>query len=260
MFYRYLINGHVIDPDETLFINFFESYGFNKNFISFIEKRLEHESDCIVKELPLTKWKVFLEVFPTVMPFECNIFTRHCLNIYILDLSTSYKGWRHFRGLPVRGQRTWTNAWSCYRSNWILRNLRLSIAKKFYGNIPDKEAIVGFSAEHVNSMWKDQWHHEWLAARKELEKFKGHPKTMKIDLYSMHNYQITHPYKLKNMSKKQKQAIKKNYFTLGFDLGFTKSLLRARHNIEDDSTVVSKYAGASIVTHDERLNRKSKKK
>ncbi len=44
---------------------------------------------------------------------------------------------------------------------------------------------------------------EWIV------KVWGHPKTMKIDLYSMYNYQVMHPYKLKKMSKKQKQSFKK---------------------------------------------------
>ena len=53
---------------------------------------------------------------------------------------------------------------------------------------------------------------------------------MKIDLYSMANYQVMHPLKLKNLSKKQKQSYKKNYFSLGFDSGFTKPLLNSVFN------------------------------
>ena len=53
---------------------------------------------------------------------------------------------------------------------------------------------------------------------------------MKIDLYSMSHYQVMHPLKLKNLSKKQKQSFKKNYFSLGFDPGFTKPLLNSIFN------------------------------
>ena len=34
---------------------------------------------------------------------------KNITNIYILDLLCTYKGWRHSRGLPVRGQRTKNN-------------------------------------------------------------------------------------------------------------------------------------------------------
>jgi hypothetical protein len=83
---------------------------------------------------------------------------------------------------------------------------------------------------------------------------------MKIDLYSMYNYQIIHPFKFKKMSKKQKQSFKKNYFTLGFDVGFTKRLLNERYNLDKDGIdPKSKLSGATLLTHDERLNRKKKK-
>jgi hypothetical protein len=83
---------------------------------------------------------------------------------------------------------------------------------------------------------------------------------MKIDLYSMYNYQVIHPFKLNKMSKKQKQSFKKNYFTLGFDVGFTKVLLSERYKMGEDGDVKSNVSGASLVTRDERLNKKKKPK
>jgi hypothetical protein len=78
---------------------------------------------------------------------------------------------------------------------------------------------------------------------------------MKIDLYSMNNYQVMHPLKLKNLSKKQKQAYKKNYFSLGFDPGFTKSLLNEIYSNENTESS-SNLSGSSLVLRDERLNKK----
>lgn len=43
------------------------------------------------------------------------------LNILRLYLIKSYKGRCHALGKPVRGQRTWSNSWSSYKSNLILR-------------------------------------------------------------------------------------------------------------------------------------------
>ena len=80
---------------------------------------------------------------------------------------------------------------------------------------------------------------------------------MKIDLYSMANYQIMHPLKLKNLSKKQKQSFKKNYFSLGFDAGFTKFLLQNIFHTGSDKPDYS-LSKSSVVLRDERLNRKKK--
>jgi hypothetical protein len=82
---------------------------------------------------------------------------------------------------------------------------------------------------------------------------------MKIDLYSMANNQVMHPLKLKNLSKKQKQSFKKNYFSLGFEPGFTKTLLKNMFHVSDGSDV-SDLSGTKLILRDERLNRKNKSK
>jgi hypothetical protein len=98
-----------------------------------------------------------------------------------------------------------------------------------------------------------------MSAKNELLRFEGHPKTMKIDLYSMYNYQVIHPFKLSKMSKKQRQSFKKNYFTLGFDVGFTKILLSERYKLGEEEGLKSNVSGASLLTRDERLNKKKSK-
>jgi hypothetical protein len=64
--------------------------------------------------------------------------------------------------------------------------------------------------------------------------FKGNANTIKIDLFAMANNQIMNPMKFKKMTKKQKQSFKKNHFSLGFDPGFTKSLLKDLYNSRID--------------------------
>ena len=44
------------------------------------------------------------------------------LNIIRLYLIKSYRGRAHALGKPVRGQRTWSNAWNSYNVNKCLRN------------------------------------------------------------------------------------------------------------------------------------------
>jgi hypothetical protein len=62
------------------------------------------------------------------------------------------------------------------------------------------------------------------------------------------------------MSKKQRQSFKKNYFTLGFDVGFTKVLLSERYKLGEEGDIKSTVSGASLLTRDERLNKKKKPK
>ncbi len=255
MFHGYVINNKLIDPETSLYKNIFNSYGLGPKFINLIEQRIENTQDILIKDLNKNEWEQFLILSYDMIPYKSSIYRRKSLNIFMLDIITTYRGWRHFRGLPVRGQRTWSNAWSSFKSNWILRNFKLNNAKKFYGNVPMREVKVAHIAEQVNVLWKHQWEHEWVSAKHSILKFKGHPKTMKIDLYSMNNYQVMHPLKLKNLSKKQKQAYKKNYFSLGFDPGFTKPLLNEIYNSES-SEGSSNLSGSSLVLRDERLNRK----
>jgi hypothetical protein len=73
----------------------------------------------------------------------------------------------------------------------------------------------------------------------------------------MANYQVMHPLKLKNLSKKQKSSFKKNYFSLGFDPGFTKPLLNHLHNIEaGEESKNSNLIGSTIIFKDEKNTKK----
>jgi ribosomal protein S13 len=256
---NYVFNNKIIDLEDTLFNNIFNSYGLKYKSLKIIEQRIENLPDSILLDLNKNEWEHFINLIYGIVPYKTNIFKRKSFNIFMADVITLYRGWRHFKGLPVRGQRTWSNAWSAYKANWTLRNFKLNNAKKFYGNIPEKEINVAHIAEQVNMLWKDQWEQEWISAKHSILKFKGHPNTMKIDLYSMANYQVMHPLKLKNLSKKQKSSYKKNYFSLGFDPGFTKSLLNHLHNIDSDENSNSSHLlGSSLVLRDERLNKKKK--
>jgi len=91
--------------------------------------------------------------------------------------------------------------------------------------------------------------------------FKGNEKTMKIDLYSMAYGQIISPSKLKKMTKKQKQSLKKNHFSLGFDFGFTRPLLKELYKSRMDPTYKSNI-GARLLfrRHDQKKLKKPKKK
>jgi len=228
-------------------------------FLNFLEIRMESDLNNTLNNLNENELEHLLNIIYKFIPFSNNVYRRLCLNIYLLDCRSIYRGWRHTKGLPVRGQRTWSNAWSVYKSNIIMRNFKSKNAKRFYLNAPVKESNIAYTAEYVNNLWKVQWPLEWYCAKVSLDNFTGHPSTLRIDLYIMSKYQVMHPLKLKNMSKKQKQSYRKNYFSLGFEPGFTKPLINAMFNKSmRGENNPSKYSNSKIILRDERLNKKKK--
>ena len=240
-----------------MYSNIYSTYGLKNKSIIFLETRIEKTSKIVIKDLEKSEWELYLDCIYDIIPYKCNAVKKMTFNVFMLDMITSYRGWRHYRGLPVRGQRTWTNAWSCYKSNWVLRNFKLLCGKKNYGNIPVRDIKVATIAEYVNYTWKAQWEHEWVAAKNSRLRFKGNKNTIKIDIHAMANYQIMHPLKLKNLSKKQKQSFRKNYFSLGFEPGFTKPLLMELHNMLNSDDPKGDLSSSSLVMKDERSNRKN---
>ena len=256
MLNNFVYNNKLIFEDYFIKTFSLENFGLNFFFFFNLQKRFEKKLNFQINNLNNSELELFYRYIYEIIPHNSYFFKRKFFNIFMLDALTTYKGWRHFKGLPVRGQRTWTNSWSVYKSNNILRQFKLKNSKSFYGNVPLKESNVAYSAEYINLLWKIQWLNEWISAKASRLKFKGHPSSMKIDLYSMANYQIMHPLKLKNLSKKQKQSFKKNYFSLGFDPGFTKLLLQNIFSInKSNSDFINK---SSVVLRDERLNKKKK--
>ena len=258
MFYNYVFNNKILDSENSMYNNIYLTFGLKKKSIIFVESRTELNINLPLKNLKKSEWELYLSCIYDLVPFKLSVYKRKIMNIYVLDMITSYRGWRHYRGLPVRGQRTWTNAWSSYRSNWILRNHKLLVSKKNYNNVPIKDVKVATVAEYVNLTWKQQWDYEWLAAKNSRLQFKGNKNTIKIDIYAMANYQVMHPLKLKNLSKKQKQSFKKNYFSLGFDYGFTKNLLQDIYSESSDN--LDGLSKSSLIFKDDRLNKKNSPK
>ena len=60
-------------------------------------------------------------LFSQINTVNSRIQDLHRLAIIRLYLIKSYRGRCHALGKPVRGQRTWANAWSSYNNNKVLR-------------------------------------------------------------------------------------------------------------------------------------------
>ena len=208
-----------------------KTFGFNISLINSFEERFECFYNTPLKDQDDFKWRAVELFFNDFFPQDNLYKSKLEVNIFYLDLISTYRGWRHSKGLPVRGQRTWSNSWSAYRSNLIMREVKLRVAKKFYGNIAPNEINMAYLAEDINLLWKAQWDNEWKAAKKKLKlaEKKNSRTPLKIDLASMakNNIILDDVTNKKLKANKKKRIVQKNVFTLGFDPGFTKFVLKS---------------------------------
>jgi len=136
-----------------------------------------------------------------------------------------YRGWRHFKGLPVRGQRTWTNAWTSFKKNNLLKRFKLGMARNTYGNFSDSTLSVAIGAEQYNNLWYRQWRSEWEnSQRRRLSYVKKSKNVCIMDLNAAAQGKISGSNRAAKPGKK-KRVYKKNSFTIGFEIGLTKWML-----------------------------------
>lgn len=123
--------------------------------------------------------------------------------------------------LPVRGQRTWTNANSVFNSNKVLKNQKNLIIKN-YLNINNVNLINSYiTIEYLNLLWKMQWTSEWLELKKKRLFFlKKKTKNLKLKIDDQSIYLELAAIRSKFLKKKSKVTSKNNYVALGFEPGF----------------------------------------
>lgn len=85
--------------------------------------------------------------------------------IVFWDMLNLYKAWRHCRGYPVHGQRTWSNGKSCTKNNNNLRAFRLSQMQTAFGSRKKSNYALLVQAEALNKLWLKTWPFEWIQGR-----------------------------------------------------------------------------------------------
>lgn len=210
--------NNVIFYSSFSLIDFFlqkACYGFSKKLIELFSKRLESRVFKKLKDLPGSKTYLIYHILYDVVPLERALEHKININIFMLDVINTYRGARHAFGLPVRGQRTWTNGRSCYKSNLLLRQFRLKILKRISISSPDAQLNTNYLAEAVNNLWKVQWEAEWRKAKRQrLIQAKKNRNTGQVDLQAIASGNVA------IKGKKNKKT-----YLIGFDLGFTKYLV-----------------------------------
>jgi hypothetical protein len=169
----WMINSQYYIQSLFTYKVFLLNFGLNYWIFCKLESRFEGLLIHNGGELLPSQWIGFIRYLYLFIPYSKSLKKKRLINIYYLDLISSYRGWRHSKGLPVRGQRTWTNAWSVYKSNLVLREYRVEVSKRIYGSIQINYLSVAYLAEQINTLWKFQWEREWkIAKKKDLCNYK----------------------------------------------------------------------------------------
>ena len=102
------------NKSKQLFIQRFELKHFNQ-FNKTVDLIDYQKSDHKPLDRPINI------LFSQINTVNNRISDLHKLAVIRLYLIKSYRGRCHALGKPVRGQRTWANAWSSYNNNKVLR-------------------------------------------------------------------------------------------------------------------------------------------
>jgi ribosomal protein S13 len=108
-------------------------YGLGNSFKNLLNKRLELTTFSTITSktfylntYTLLHYKNFNKtlniIFSQINNVNNSLLELKKLNILRTYLVKSYKGYCHSLGKPVRGQRTWSNSWSSFKNNNIMRN------------------------------------------------------------------------------------------------------------------------------------------
>ena len=108
---------------------------------------------------------LFLFFFRNFMPENRTLYDRYRFGILKLKHISFWRYYRFFMGFPSRGQRTWSNAQSAKKRFNFVKEAETKITERqFKFTCPPEPLKRLCHMEFLNSMWYEQWHHEWVAA------------------------------------------------------------------------------------------------
>ena len=134
----------------------YSCYGFSYKLFNSLNLRMENRVFKKIKDFKISKLLTLYCILLSVTPHKKDLKKKQTFNVFMLDFINSYRGLRHSFGLPSRGQRTWTNAWSCYKSNLVLRQFKLKLSKRLYSTITISDLNIAYLAEQINNLWRIQ--------------------------------------------------------------------------------------------------------
>lgn len=117
--------------NKTFYELFQITSGLGRKSKVIILNKLELENSVNVNLTLVNRFSTFYKkeligflnrYYSQVASVNNTVYDLRRIRIIRLYLVKSYKGYCHALGKPVHGQRTWSNAWSSYKNNLILRN------------------------------------------------------------------------------------------------------------------------------------------
>lgn len=142
------ISGKFHYFDTNLNQIFSSTYGAGGSLKNLIRARFEvSEEACVSKKSVVSiegRYKTFLAKPLNIMMsqlFSVNNNPLYLVRLRIISqfLNKTYRGKCHAVGKPTRGQRTWSNAWTAFKNNTLLRLFISNMKKKSQlGKSPDK--------------------------------------------------------------------------------------------------------------------------
>ena len=130
----------------------YRCFGFSKKLYKLVVSRLESRVGKKSKDFKISQLLTTYNLLLGIVPENKELKKKVVFNVFILDFINTYRGVRHSFGLPVRGQRTWSNAWSCYRSNLVLRQFKIKLSKRLYTSITLSDLNIAYLAEQINNL------------------------------------------------------------------------------------------------------------
>ena len=183
---------------------------------SYIPKNTELNNLILVCKI----YKLYLFGF-----LNYSLKKRLTINLVFKDMIHNYLIFRHVRGYPVNGQRTWSNGKSVSNNNVLFKNFRISQIISAFGKKRKNRASQFVLGEYVNKLWLKTWKSEWKQARKfnlRSSRRRGKNNTVFIDLKSLSS-SITGGYTRKGKARRFNKAKKKfKNITVGLPLFFTR--------------------------------------
>jgi small subunit ribosomal protein S13 len=104
------IAGIEIPKTKRIVIGLTYIYGIGRSLAREIAKKANIDEYKKISDLTVDEEKVLREIIQHDYTVEGSLRTQTAMNIKRLMEIGCYRGMRHKRGLPVRGQRTHTNA------------------------------------------------------------------------------------------------------------------------------------------------------
>lgn len=152
----FFFGGKLFYFNKTFDSIFENTPGLNVHFKNLMLDRFElknHVStkSTMVNDLELLNHIKIIEplnvIFSQVNSVNNNVDDLKKFNILRLYLIKSHKGRCHALGKPVRGQRTWSNAWNSYKVNKTLRSFINETKKKMLKNKKEEKINYKLTAK-----------------------------------------------------------------------------------------------------------------